>query len=45
MMFGQNTSVGTYLGALLVEGWGIGCVFQPGKVYSEHTRIYTILLS
>ncbi|PTB34769.1 hypothetical protein M441DRAFT_154917 [Trichoderma asperellum CBS 433.97] len=32
MMFSQTTSVGTYLGALLVEGWGIGCVFQPGLV-------------
>lgn len=30
MLFRQNTSVGVYLGALLVEGWGIGCVFQPG---------------
>ncbi|EHK26844.1 uncharacterized protein TRIVIDRAFT_187840 [Trichoderma virens Gv29-8] len=32
MMFGQTTSVGVYLAALLVEGWGIGCVFQPGLV-------------
>ncbi|KAH0522840.1 hypothetical protein TsFJ059_006627 [Trichoderma semiorbis] len=32
MLFRQNTSVGVYLGALLVEGWGIGCVFQPGLV-------------
>lgn len=34
MLFRQNTSVGVYLGALLVEGWGIGCVFQPGIVDS-----------
>lgn len=36
MIFGQTTGIGTYLGALLVEGWGIGCVFQPGTVYLTH---------
>lgn len=45
MMFGQNTSVGTYLGALLVEGWGIGCVFQPGTVHLTHACMYATMVS
>ncbi|UKZ65982.1 uncharacterized protein TrAtP1_007167 [Trichoderma atroviride] len=45
MVFDQNTSVGTYLGALLVEGWGIGCVFQPGTVYLTHACMYTTMIS
>jgi hypothetical protein len=45
MLFGQNTNIGTYLGALLVEGWGIGCVFQPGTVYLTHACFYKTIKS